>query len=400
MLSGALVPRMADTAERPALAEAQEEERRVVRQAQDEMARARPRASAVALITLALLAIFYTLYFAGDILLPCLFAVVLNLLLAPINELLTDRLRLPSVLSALLLIAALFGVIMVIGLAISLPAASWISKAPQSLQQLREKLHALGSGIDFLQHGIGQVEHLLQPPPSPAQPTVTVQQPSQVGSVSISILLGTRAALSEVFILVVVLYFLLVDGDSLLRRTVEILPTFGEKRRVVEIATEIRQTISGYLLTITAMNLLVGTANGLSIWLLGLPNPLLWGTVAFLLNYIPILGPLTGVVIFFFVGLFSTPTLWRAAAPALIYLAVHLAEGETITPMLLARRFTLNPVLVIVSLFFWDWMWGIAGAFLAVPLLAIAKTVADHIPALTPLGHLIGGPPRGLIRRA
>ena len=139
------------------------------------------------------------------------------------------------------------------------------------------------------------------------------------------------------------------------------------------------------------MNLLVGVANGLSVWAFGLPDPLLWGTVAFLLNYIPILGPLTGMVVFFFVGpvyIFSG-VAW-ALAPAGVYLMIHMLEGETITPMLLARRFTLNPLLVIASLMFWDWLWGITGALLAVPLLAVTKIVCDNIDVLTPLGHLMG----------
>jgi predicted PurR-regulated permease PerM len=131
--------------------------------------------------------------------------------------------------------------------------------------------------------------------------------------------------------------------------------------------------------------------NGVAVWLLGLPDPLLFGTLAFLLNYIPILGPLSGVVIFFFVGLFTFPSIWQAFIPAAIYLGIHILEGETLTPMLLARRFTLNPVMVISSLMFWDWLWGIPGALLSTPLLAVTKIVCDHIEVLTPLGHLLGG---------
>jgi predicted PurR-regulated permease PerM len=116
--------------------------------------------------------------------------------------------------------------------------------------------------------------------------------------------------------------------------------------------------------------------------------------VAFLLNYVPILGPLTGTVIFLLVGLLSFGTIWRMLLPAGIYLLLHVIEGETITPMLLARRFTLNPVIVIVSLFFWDWLWGIPGALLSVPLLAIFKIVCDRVPALMALGHMLSVPDR------
>jgi len=112
--------------------------------------------------------------------------------------------------------------------------------------------------------------------------------------------------------------------------------------------------------------------------------------VAFLLNYVPILGAFTGMVVFFFVGLFSFSSVLWALAPPGVYLLIHIMEGETITPMLLAKRFTLNPLLVIAALMFWDWLWGIPGALLAVPLLAVTKILCDHIDALTPLGHILG----------
>ena len=118
---------------------------------------------------------------------------------------------------------------------------------------------------------------------------------------------------------------------------------------------------------------------------------MLWGTVAFLLNYVPILGPLIGVTILVFAGLLSIETLWLAFVPAGVYVLIHVVEGETITPMLLAKRFTINPVLVILSLVFWFWMWGILGAILAVPMLAVTKIVCDRIEALASFGHFIEG---------
>jgi predicted PurR-regulated permease PerM len=126
-------------------------------------------------------------------------------------------------------------------------------------------------------------------------------------------------------------------------------------------------------------------------WLCGLGDPILWGAVAFLLNYVPILGPMIGVVTFVLAGLLTANTLWRALLPAALYLVIHLAEGETITPMLLAQRFTLNPVLVILALIFWYWMWGVLGAILAVPMLAITKIICDRIRMLAGFDHFLEG---------
>jgi predicted PurR-regulated permease PerM len=202
---------------------------------------------------------------------------------------------------------------------------------------------------------------------------------------------GTRAVLDGLFTTVLVLYFLLVSGDIFLRRVVEILPTFKDKRQAVDISQQIEEDISAYLVTITIMNAAVGVATAAAMYLCGLGDPLLWGATAFMLNYIPILGPLFGSFIFLLAGLLSFDSLWWALLPPALYLGIHLVEGETLTPMLLARRFTLNPVLVILALVFWFWMWGVPGAILAVPMLAIVKIVCDRVRSLKILGHFLEG---------
>ena len=389
---------------------------RETQQAQAVMRAAEFHVRDVALVILTVLAMLYTLYFAADFILPLVLALVLSLLLSPAARFLCDRLHLPRMLAAILLILALFSAIGGIGFAIRGPVQGWIEKVPQSLPTLQKKLSFLRRPIDMFEGGMQQMESLMRDSHAqgvaggstspndgsapaaaigsssakPAPPTETVSQGTTVG---MSVLAGTRSFLGETLTLLIVLFFLLADGDALLRRFVEILPGFTEKKRAVQIATEVERNISSYLLTITLMNLLVGLANGVSAWAFGLPNPLLWGTAAFLLNYVPILGPLTGMVIFFFVGLFTFSSAWWAMAPAGVYLFIHVCEGETITPLLLARRFTLNPLLVIISLMFWDWLWGVPGALLAVPLLAVFKILCDNIEVLTPVGHLMGAEP-------
>jgi predicted PurR-regulated permease PerM len=193
------------------------------------------------------------------------------------------------------------------------------------------------------------------------------------------------------FTTVLLLYFLLVSGDNFQRRLVEILPRFSSKRQAVDISQQIESDISAYLVTITIMNAIVGIATAGVMWLTGVGDPILWGTVAFLLNYAPVVAPASGVLIFLLAGLLTIDTFWQAFLPAGLYLAIHLVEGEAVTPLLLARRFTLNPVLVILSLVFWFWMWGIPGAILSVPMLAIAKIVCDRIRPLAAIGHFLAG---------
>jgi predicted PurR-regulated permease PerM len=189
---------------------------------------------------------------------------------------------------------------------------------------------------------------------------------------------GTRSFASGFFTTLLFLFFLLVAGEIFLQRLVEIMPRFSGKRQAVGIANQIESDVSAYLLTVTAMNAVVGIATAAVMWLTGVGDPVLWGTVAFVLNFVPILGPLAGVLIFLLAGALAAKTVWLMLLTAGLYLGIHLVQGETITPMLFARRFTLNPVLVIVSLVFWFWMWGVPGAILSVPILAISfATVSD-----------------------
>ena len=341
----------------------------------------------VGVLVLAILAVVYSLYFGKEVILPIVLAIVLKLLLGPAMRLLA-RLHLPNALSAALVIVVVFGAIASIGFAISLPASGWIERAPQSLPLLKEKLAVLKEPLDFLQSGLHEIENVTAASgQDSAAPKVTVQPASGLAGYLAT---GTASILSRFFTTMIVLFFLLASGDRLLRGFIEVLPTFADKRQAVEIATEIESQITGYLLTITLMNAIVGVLTGLAMWACGLGTPLLWGATAFFLNYVPILGPMVGVVVFFVAGVLSLGWPWYALIPAGIYLLIHIAEGETITPMLLAKRFTLNPVLVIVSLFFWHTLWGIPGALLAVPLLAMVKIIADRVEPLKPLGHIIG----------
>jgi predicted PurR-regulated permease PerM len=331
------------------------------------------------------LALLTTAYVASEIVLPLVFAIVLKLLLQPAMRLL-ERLHLPRIVAALLLILALFGTIVGLGTAISAPASTWAAKLPEGVPRLEERLSFMRAPLDTLQRLLQQVEDFGGTGPS------SNATASTAGSTLLTKLFtGTRNFASGFFTTVLFLFFLLVSGDIFLHRLVEILPHFSSKRQVVEISQQIEHDISAYLITITIMNAAVGIVMALTMWLTGVGDPILWGTVAFLLNYVPILGTAFGVVIFLFAGLLSVDTLWQALLPMGAYIGLHLIEGETLTPMLLARRFTLNPVLVVISLVFWFWMWGIPGAILSVPMLATTKIICDRIRPLAAFGHFLEG---------
>lgn len=331
------------------------------------------------------LAVLAGCYAAAEIALPIVLAFVLSLVLQPAMRQL-ERLYLPRAIAALLIIVLLFGTLAGLGAALSGPAASWAQKLPSGIPKLQERLSFVSRPLTAVEKFVDQAQGLTQGD-QPKALAVAVQG----SGLSDRLLTGTRSLASGFLETVLVLFFLLVSGDTFLRRLVEVLPRFKNKRQAVEIFQQIECDVAAYLFTITIMNLVVGVATGAVMAFCGVGDPLLWGTVAFLLNYIPILGPMIGVVVFLLVGLLSIQTLWLAFLPAGLYLAIHLAEGETVTPMLLARRFTINPVLVILALVFWYWMWGVPGAILATPMLAITKIICDRIRPLTAFGHFMEG---------
>jgi predicted PurR-regulated permease PerM len=332
-----------------------------------------------------IVALLAAAYLASEIVLPLIFAIFLKLLLQPGMRLL-ERLHVPRILAALLLILALFGTIVGLGAAISGPAGTWAAKLPEGIPRLQERLSFMREPINTLQRFLQQVENFGAAAPSPH-----AAAPVPGSTLLTTLFAGTRNFASGFFTTVLFLFFLLLSGDIFLQRLVEIMPRFSGKRQVVEISQQIESDISAYLVTITIMNAVVGVAMGLAMWLTGVGDPILWGTVAFLLNYVPILGTALGVLIFLLAGLLTIDPLGLALLPAGLYVGLHLIEGETVTPMLLARRFTLNPVLVIISLVFWFWMWGIPGAILSVPMLAITKIICDRVRPLAAFGHFLEG---------
>jgi predicted PurR-regulated permease PerM len=339
-------------------------------------------------VILAVLALIAALYIGKEVVLPIALAIVLKLLLQPVLNFLCTYLRLPTAVGALILICGLFAAIGAVAFTVSGPASGWIEKAPKVLPAIKEKLVPLRQPIEYVQNAFKEIEDAAAPAGQGEKaPAVAVKDHSEMAG---KLALGTLTMMGRLLATMVVLFFLLAAGDRLLRGFIEVLPTFSDKRQAAGIASEIQRQIGGYLITISLMNFAVGVVAGLAMWACGLGDPVLWGAFAFLLNYVPIMGPLTGIGVLLVAGIVTLDWPWPALLPAACYTMIHIAEGEVITPLLLAKRFTLNPVVVIVSLFFWHALWGIPGALLAVPLLAMFKIICDRVEPLQPVGHIIG----------
>jgi predicted PurR-regulated permease PerM len=205
---------------------------------------------------------------------------------------------------------------------------------------------------------------------------------------------GLAGAGTSIVIALILAMFLLASWDFFVRRIVEEAPRLTDKKRAMTIVRDLEHQISRYLAAITMINAGLGVAVGLALWALGMPNPLIWGIAAFLLNYLPFIGAIVGMLGVAMVALVSFDTVGQAALAPLAYYALTSIEGQVITPLVLGRQLAINTVTVFVTVMLWVWLWGIAGAFLAVPVLVIVKVLADNLPPLHTFGRFLDGRPR------
>lgn len=341
-----------------------------------------PRSPALA--GLFVLALLYTLALTADIVLPILVAALLALVLAPVVARLS-RLRVPRAAAAGLVTAALFG-----GLAwgvgqLAEPAGQWLDRAPQSMREIERKLRPVREPVRQVVQATEQVERLAGTS-ADKRSAVTVKQ-FNLGEVFV---ISLTELATQTMIVAVLLFFLLASGDRMLRRAARVPATPAGRRRVIAVARRTRQDVSRYLGMIALVNVGLGMVTALVMWGLGVPNPALWGVVAAVLNFIPYAGAMVTALILAVVGLLSFDDIWRSLLPALAFLALTTLESDVVTPMVVGRRLTVPPVLVFLSLVLWGWLWGVAGALLAVPILVILKVAADNLPVLRPLAPFLG----------
>ena len=332
-----------------------------------------------------LLAIFYTIYFVRSLLLPIVLALLLSYLLRPIVRGLA-RAKIPPLIGAAVVLLTLAGSI---GYGVSFlaaPAAGWLEKAPYSLQDLKQKIHPIQKPMEKVAQASGAIENLTTTGNDQNKtPTVEVKQ----HSLTDRLLVQTPELLVGVLTTLILLYFLLAYDGVFLMKMIKLMPTLSDKKRAVSIAHEIEAQVSRYLFTVTIINCCLGIAVGTAVGLLGLPNPLMWGVMVAVLNFVPYLGALTGIICMTLGAVLSFDSFGYALLFPLTYFVLATLEGNFITPFVMGRSLTLNPVLVLLSLTFWGWMWGIIGIILAVPILAAFKIFCSHIEPMEPLVEFI-----------
>ncbi len=331
--------------------------------------------AAIALISGVGLAIAlpFALRAGAEFFLPVTTALVIAIALVPLLEWL-ERRRVPSALAALMCIVLFLAVANIAVAAIVFPATEWFQQLPERVGQLRQTLAPLVEVYSDLEEFIDDLVNEFGRSPSSAPQTVQVETPNSLLQIIAS---SAPFAAVQMFFAVLVIFFFLSGWTRMRKRTITARASFGGAMTTARVIQQVVDATSTYLGTITIVNIGMGLVLALALYLIEMPTPLMWGGIAAVLNYIPYLGPIASALLLGLGGLMTFQDPWYALLPALIFICIHLVEANFVTPTVVGRRLTINPLLILLSLSFWAWVWGTTGALLAVPLLIIFRTILD-----------------------
>lgn len=318
-----------------------------------------------------MLALPFALRAGAEFFLPLTAALVIAIALVPLLEWM-ERRGMPSALAALLSVIGFLVVANTALVLIIVPATDWFRILPDRLPQIQANLAPLIDLYASLQRFVDETLQMLATGPVAAAQTAAVDAPRSLLQFAAT---SAPSAIIQMVFALLIIYFFLGGWTRLRRRTINSRDSFDGAMAVARVIQNVVDATSAYVITIATINLCLGLAVAVALWMIGMPSPLMWGGIVALLNFIPYFGPMLAAMLLGLGGLMVFDDVWIALLPAALQVAFHLVEANVITPLLLGRRLTMNPLLILVSLTFWGWVWGTPGALLAVPLLIILQTV-------------------------
>jgi predicted PurR-regulated permease PerM len=365
------------------------------------------------IIALLFMALLYTAYFAASLLIPIVLSIMLSLLLFPLVNFL-NRLYIPRAVSAALLLVAIGVPFTLLGMQLVEPAQKWLERVPELTATLNEKVENITDALApaeqhavpeeapqqeedksrltrFLEwFGDDEAEIATGSQPVPGKSTAVSDRLVLGGlDMTLTVLAQTPVFLAQLLVCLFLVLFLLVYGPGIYSTAIDVFPRLQHRLQARQLAADTQRELSRYILTVSLINTGLGLCTASALWLMNFEDPLLWGTMVALLNFAPYIGPLLSVAVLSIAGWAQYGLVLDALIPAAVYFIINGIEAQLITPAILGRNMRMNPLIIMLWLILWGWLWGVAGVLIAVPLLVCIKLVLARFDRFEPWLKLI-----------
>jgi predicted PurR-regulated permease PerM len=325
--------------------------------------------------------------FAQDFILPVLLGLLIAITFRPAIRILA-RHRVPEWFAATgfigLVGAGFLGLVYIL----AAPVATFIQNAPLYAQTFSVKLQELQGTLRTMLRLAEKLQAAAQPVAASKVQEVVIRDGPPLAYLG-QITGYSMSVLATIVLTLVIAAFLMASGDLFYAKLVRVLPTLRDKKTALRILYDVEREVSDYLLIVTAINAGLGIMVGIAFYVIGMPSPLLWGTLVFVLNFVPYIGAITGIGVAAFMAVVTFDSFAYAVLAPLSYAVLNGIENQFVSPLLLGRRLSLNSVAILLALTFWTWIWGIAGTLVAVPLLVTIKVFCDHLDSLAGVGEFL-----------
>ena len=344
---------------------------------------ARLQSAIVLLLGLGLfLALPFVLSIGSVVFLPPVTAIIFTIVLSPLADRLT-RLGLPNMLASFLAILALIAVVLLALLLILQPAYVMVDQVPSLARQVTRRFTELRGNLSWIADVNRQLARITG---NGSTREVVVASPSVIEQVAFA----TPSVILEVILTLLMTFFMIESRIRMKRRILFDRQSFGASVRLARVLRDVQERVGSYILTVALVNFGIGMIVATGAWAFGLSAPIMWGGLAFVLNFLPYIGPLMFMGLIGLVGLGTAPSVAVGLVPMLAYLGLHSVESNVVTPAILGARFTLNPVAILISISFFSWIWGVLGALLSVPILLTISALLDHVGRPNLVGFMFG----------
>jgi len=299
----------------------------------------------------------------------------------------------PQAGSSAIVILTMFASIGLIALMLFAPIQTWLEQAPRSAAKIGRNLESFSGPLTVVDRLEGKLENVSEETqPGETDLEVSLDKPSLVDE---TVLINTTGKIfASVIAIAVLTFFMLSTGDDLLNRILHLIPGEQRRRQILELTAEVQHAIGKYLCQITFINIGLGVAVATAMWLVGMPTPLLWGTMATLFNFIPYVGAIAGTAVIFVAAAASFDSVWQAFLTALLFWGLTAIEGQFVTPTVLGKTLRVGPVVVLIAIAFWGFFWGLPGVFMAVPLLIVQRHIFARFETTYPIAVILGAEPK------